>query len=109
MVHLHDELAHLGSELFVLGFQLAFAAGWSIDQGVVLVMNAPSFDDASGYLMIARGLADGGLAGFDLCDQLTFEVGFELSTGFFPLRIPGSSSANRKNRRARGAVENAAA
>src|SRR5213593_4890757 len=66
MVHLHDELAHLGLELFVLGFQLAFAAGWSIDQGVVVVMNAPSFDDASGYLMIARGLPDGGLAGFEL-------------------------------------------
>src|SRR5881397_3941467 len=82
MVHLHDELAHLGSELFVLGFQLAFAAGWSIDQGVVVVMNAPSFDDASGYLMIARGLPDGGLAGFDLSDQLTFEFGFELSTDF---------------------------
>src|SRR5437867_3357937 len=80
MVHLHDELAHLGSELFVLGFQLAFAAGWSIDQGVVVVMNAPSFDDASGYLMIARGLPDGGLAGFDLSDQLTFEFGFEFST-----------------------------
>ncbi len=82
MVHLHDELAHLGLELFVLGFQLAFAAGWSIDQGVVVVMNAPSFDDASGYLMIARGLPDRGLAGFDLCDQLTFEFGFELSTDF---------------------------
>ncbi len=82
MVHLHDELAHLGSQLLVLGFQLAFAVGRTIDQGVVLVMNAPSFDDASGYLMIARGLADGGLAGFDLCDQLTFEVGFELSTDF---------------------------
>src|SRR2546425_12768407 len=29
--------------------------------------------------------------------------------GFFPLRISGSSSANRNNRRASGAVENAAA
>ena len=82
MVHLHDELAHLGPELFVLRFQLAFVAGWPIDQCVVVVTNAPSFDDASGYLMIARGLADGGLAGFDLCDQLTFEFGFELSTDF---------------------------
>jgi hypothetical protein len=45
-------------------------------------MNAPSFDDASGYLMIPRGLTDGGLAGVDLCDQLTFELGFELSTDF---------------------------
>ena len=90
MVHLHDELAHLGSELFVLGFQLAFAAGWSIDQGVVVVMNAPSFDDASGYLMIARGLPDGGLAGFDLSDQVTFEFGFELSTDFshYELQAP---------------------
>ncbi len=82
MVHLHDELAHLGSELFVLGFQLAFPAGWTIDQGVVVVTNAPSFDDASGYLMISRGLPDGGLAAFDLGDQLTFEFGFELSTNF---------------------------
>jgi len=30
--------------------------------------------------MVSRGLPDGGLAGFDLCDQLTFEFGFELST-----------------------------
>ena len=30
--------------------------------------------------MIARGLADRGLAGFDLRDELTFEFGFELST-----------------------------
>ena len=82
MVHLHDELAHLGSELFVLGFQLAFPTGWTIDQGVVVVTNAPSFDDASGYLMIARGLPGGGLAAFDLDDQLTFEFGFELSTNF---------------------------
>ena len=82
MIHLHDELAHLGSELFVLGFQLAFPAGWTIDQGVVVVTNAPSFDDASGYLMISRGLPDGGLAAFDLGDQLTFEFGFELSTNF---------------------------
>src|SRR5215469_4376691 len=80
MVHLHDQFADFGPELFVLGFQLAFPAGWTIDQGVVVVMNAPSFDDASGYLMIARGLADGGLADVDLCDQLTFEFGFELST-----------------------------
>lgn len=80
MVHLHDELADFGSELLVLRFQLAFATGWTIDQGVVVVTNAPSFDDAAGYLMIARRLADGGLAGFDLCDQLTFEFGFELST-----------------------------
>jgi hypothetical protein len=80
MVHLHDQLAHLGLELFVLGFQLAFAAGWPIDQCVVVITNAPSFDDASRYLMIARGLADRSLAGLDLCDQLTFEFGFELST-----------------------------
>ena len=32
--------------------------------------------------MIPRGLPDHGLAGFDLCDQLTFEFGFELSTNF---------------------------
>jgi hypothetical protein len=30
--------------------------------------------------MISRGLPDRGLAGVDLCDQLTFEFGFELST-----------------------------
>jgi len=82
MVHLHHQFSHLGSELFVLGFQLAFATGGTIDQSVVVVMNAPLFDDASGDLMIARGLADGGLTRFDLCDQLTFEFGFELSTNF---------------------------
>jgi len=32
--------------------------------------------------MISRGLPDGGLAAFDLGDQLTFEFGFELSTNF---------------------------
>src|SRR5881296_692770 len=80
MVHLHDEFANLGSELLVLGLQLAFAAGWSIDQGVVAILNAPPFDHASGYLMISCGLPDGGLAGFDLSDQLTFEFCFELST-----------------------------
>src|SRR5215471_10292350 len=80
IVHLHDQLAHLGSELLVLGLQLAFPAGWTIDQAVVAILNAPPFDDASRYLMIARGLPDGGLAGFDLSDQLTFEFGFELST-----------------------------
>src|SRR5881296_3992849 len=107
MIHLHDELAHLGSELFVLGFQLAFPAGWTIDQGVVVVTNAPSFDDASGYLMISGGLPDGGLAAFDLGDQLTFEFGFELSTNFSHYEYRSSSA--RRNRRARGAVENAAA
>src|SRR5215475_7914774 len=80
MVHLHDELAHLGSELLVLGLQLAFPVGWTIDQRVVAILNAPSFDDASRYLMVSRGLPDGGLAGIDLSDQLTFEFGFELST-----------------------------
>ena len=32
--------------------------------------------------MISCGLPDGGLAAFDLGDQLTFEFGFELSTNF---------------------------
>jgi len=82
MVHLHDEFPHLGAELLVLGLQLAFPIGWSIDQGVVAIPNAPPLDDASRYLMISRGLPDGDLAGFDLCDQLTFEFGFELSTNF---------------------------
>src|SRR5213593_1565527 len=100
MVHLHDQLAHLGFELFVFGFQLAFAAGWTIDQGVVVVLNAPSFDDASGYLMIARRLADGGLAGFDLCDHLTFEFGFELSTDFshYEYQAPHPRTENIRGR-----------
>jgi len=38
--------------------------------------------------MISRGLPDGGLAGFDLCDQLTFEFGFELSTDFSHYEYP---------------------
>ena len=82
MIHLHDQFSDLGSEFFVLRFQLAFPTGWTIDQGVVVVTNAPSFDDAPGYLMIPRCLAYGRLAGFDLRDQLTFEFGFELSTDF---------------------------
>jgi hypothetical protein len=80
MVHLHDQFAHLGAELLVLRLQLAFPIGWSIDQGVVAIPNAPPLDDASRYLMISCGLPDRRLAGLDLCDQLTFEFGFELST-----------------------------
>ena len=40
--------------------------------------------------MIARGLRHAHLAGFDLGDQLTFEIGFELSTDFshFEYRAP---------------------
>jgi hypothetical protein len=40
--------------------------------------------------MIACGLSDGQMAGFDLRDQLTFEFGFELSTNLshFEYRAP---------------------
>src|SRR5581483_8851777 len=44
------------------------------------MMPEPSLDDASGDLMIARGLPDADLARLDLRDQLTFEFHFELST-----------------------------
>src|SRR5215475_1501887 len=96
MVHLHDELAHLGSELLVLGLQLAFPAGWTIDQAVVAILSAPPFDDASRYLMISRGLPDGGLAGLDLCDQLTFEFGFELSTNLSHFEFQASHPRTEK-------------
>jgi hypothetical protein len=82
MVHLHDQIADLGLELFVLGFQLAFPVGWTIDQRVVVVLMAPPIDQASRNLLFARGLSDGLVPGFDLGDQLTFEFGFELSTDF---------------------------
>jgi hypothetical protein len=82
MVDLHDQIANLGLELFVLGFQLAFAAGWTIDQCVVSVLNAPPLDQTSGQLLIPCGLGDGHCAGLDLRDQLTFEFGFEFSTNF---------------------------
>src|SRR5579884_241270 len=80
MLHLHHQIANLGLELFVLGFQLTLAIRWTIDQRIVAVMPEPSLDDASGDLMIARRLADADLARLDFRDQLTFEFGFELST-----------------------------
>ena len=59
----------------------AFTIGWSVGQAIVAILNAPPFDNARGYIMISCGLLDGGLAGFDLFDQLTFEFGFEFSSG----------------------------
>ena len=82
MVHLHDQIADLGLELLVFGLQLTFPAGWTIDQCVVSILNAPPLDQASGQLLIASGLRDGHCAALDLRDQLTFELGFELSTNF---------------------------
>jgi hypothetical protein len=38
--------------------------------------------------MIACGLSDGQMAGFDLRDQLTFEFGFELSTNLSHYEYP---------------------
>src|SRR5215469_16255094 len=107
MIHLHDQLAHLGSELLVLGLQLAFPAGWTFDQAVVAILSAPPFDDASRYLMISRGLPDGGLAGFDLCDQLTFEFAFELSTNLSHYEYIALLDRSPKSAGAR-AVENVA-
>src|SRR5579871_4034790 len=59
-------------------------------------MPEPSLDDASGDLMIARGLADADLARFDLPDQLTFEFGFELSTNLshYEYRSPQTRASN---------------
>ena len=50
--------------------------------------------------MIARRLADRGLAGLDLRDQLTFEFGFELSTNFshFEYRSPRPGTENSAGR-----------
>ena len=38
--------------------------------------------------MVACGLSDGQMAGFDLRDQLTFEFGFELSTNLSHYEYP---------------------
>jgi hypothetical protein len=90
MVHLHDQIADLGLEFLVLGFQFAFSFRWTIDQRVVAVLIAPVLDQASRELMLACGLLGAQLPGFDLRDQLTFEFGFVLSTDFshYELQAP---------------------
>jgi len=82
MVHLHHQIADLGLQLLVFGFQFAFSLGWTIDQRVLAVLLAPVLDEASRQLMLARGLLGGDLPGLDLCDQLTFEFGLVFSTDF---------------------------
>jgi len=47
MFHLHHQIANLGLELFVLGFQLTFPLRWTIDQSVVAILIAPSLDQTS--------------------------------------------------------------
>lgn len=44
MVHLHDQIADLGFERLVLGFQLAFPMRGMIHQGVVAELFAPIVD-----------------------------------------------------------------
>jgi hypothetical protein len=88
MVHLHDQIANLGLELFVLGFELAFPLGWTIDQRVVAVLLAPVLDQTSRELMLASGLLSRHLPGLDLGDELTFEFGFEFSTNFSHYEYP---------------------
>src|SRR5882724_10301040 len=46
--------------------------------------------------MLACGLSDGHRSGFDLCDQLTFVIGFELSTNLshFEYSAPQPSAKN---------------
>jgi hypothetical protein len=46
--------------------------------------------------MISRGLPDSGLAGLDLCDQLTFEFGFELSTNLSHFEYPSPHPRTEK-------------
>jgi hypothetical protein len=47
MVHLHHQIANLGLQFFVLGFQLAFPRRWTIDQRIVPILSAPTLDEAS--------------------------------------------------------------
>jgi hypothetical protein len=101
MVHLHDQVADLGLEPFVLGFQLAFPFRWTIDQSVVAVLLAPVFDQTSRQLMLACGLLGRDLTGLDLGDELTFEFGFVLSTDFshFEYRAPRPPTEKLDGRR----------
>ena len=100
MLHLHDQIANFGLELFVLGLQLAFPARWTIDQRVVLILNAPALDQTSGQLLIAGRPGDGHDPGLDLRDQLTFVFGFELSTNLshfeYPAPQPPAKNAGRE-------------
>src|SRR6476660_5706198 len=52
--------------------------------------------------MIACGLGCGHMAGFDLGDELTFELGFEFSTNLSHYEYRSPRLRNRKHRRARG-------
>src|SRR5262245_40587673 len=80
MLHLHHQVADLGLQLLVLGFQLPFPSRWRIRQRVVPVLSAPAFQHAVGDLIVACGLRQAQLARFDLCDELPFEIDFEFST-----------------------------
>jgi hypothetical protein len=80
MLHLHHQIADLGLELFVLGFELTFPLRWLIDQGVVSVLIAPVLDQTSRQLMLPRGLPHRQLPGLDLRDEVAFEFGFVFST-----------------------------
>lgn len=96
MVHLHDQIADLGLEFLVLGFQFAFPLGWTIDQCVVVVLIAPVLDQTSRQLMLSRGLLGRQLSGLDLGDQLTFEFGLVFSTDFshYEYRAPHPPTEN---------------
>src|SRR5262245_60392976 len=80
MLHLHHQVADLGLQLLVLGFELSFPIRWTIDQRVVSILSAPTFQHAVRQLIVARGLRHAQLPRFDLCDELAFEIDVELST-----------------------------
>jgi len=80
MLHLHHEVANLGLELLVLGFQLLFPCRSPIDQRVVPILSAPTLQHAVCELIVACGLCHAQLARFDLHDELAFEFHFEFST-----------------------------
>ena len=96
MVHLHHQIADLGLELLVLGFQLAFPVRWTIDQTVVAVLTAPIVDDLPRELMFSGRLPGGQLTGLDLQDQLAFEFDIVLSTDFshYEYRAPHPPTEN---------------
>ena len=82
MVQLHHQVADFGPQLPVFGFQLPFPSRGRIAQSVVPILSAPTFQYAVRELIVACGLRHAQLAGFDLRDDLPFELDFELSTNF---------------------------
>ena len=82
MFDLHDQVADLGLQLEVFGFQLAFPQSGANQQCVVAILCQPLLDQALGQLVVSGGLTNADGSRFDLQDELTLELDFELSTYF---------------------------